>query len=419
MTFPAEIFDMMQWLYESTGFNDHQVHCELGFASPLDEASLRRAVRLSLDAIPILATKYVMDEGPARWESIPRPDRERAFVATEDEAVFESERTYRIREELGPQVRLCLLSGRRNALAVTINHMIADAAGFKEYLYSVCAIYSGLLADPRLAPPAALVGDRGMADVLRGLGFFAKAASLFGAGGANNRKGSLSFPLESDGETRPFIAIRTIGREKVDRLKAYCRGREATLNDAVLAAFYRVLARRLGTSALDGLEIPVMIDMRRYLPSREFLALRNLASTAVTRVRQEAGEPFEATMAKAKTCMDALKKRRIGLGGLVKLSLLFSLMGERGAFRAMGEGIRNPLICMTNIGELDSRRLAFGDARIESAYMCGSIKHKPHFQLALSGFDGTLTLSSNLYGSEGDRRSIEAFLGEVEEELAV
>lgn len=73
MTFDAEIFDRMQWLYESTGFNDHQVHCELDFAAPLDEASLRRAVELSLDTIPILATKYVMDEGQARWRASRAP----------------------------------------------------------------------------------------------------------------------------------------------------------------------------------------------------------------------------------------------------------------------------------------------------------------------------------------------------------
>jgi NRPS condensation-like uncharacterized protein len=226
-------------------------------------------------------------------------------------------------------------------------------------------------------------------------------------------------PLEDSGELAPFIATRTMEIEKVSKLKSYCRERGATLNDAALAAYYRVLGERIGDSALGSLAIPIMIDMRRYLPSREFDALRNLASTAITRVRQVAGESFEATLSKAKAEMDGLKRRRIGLGGFVKLGLLYSLLGEREAFRRLGRGLRNPLICMTNIGELDEKRLALGSTRVESAYICGSIKHKPHFQMALSGYAGTLTLSSNLYGSPRDRASVVSFLAEVEDELSV
>ena len=72
---------------------------------------------------------------------------------------------------------------------------------------------------------------------------------------------------------------------------------------------------------------------------------------------------------------------------------------------------------MTNLGEIDSRRLSFGPSLVASAFVCGSIKYKPHFQLALSGFDGTITLSSNLYGSPDDRERVDSFLREVEERL--
>jgi NRPS condensation-like uncharacterized protein len=420
MRYRTEIFDLMQWHYEATGFNDHQVHCLMTLSSPPDEAALKKAVQFSLGAMPILATKYASLEGRAAWVSLESPDLERAFVATGDEAVFESERTFRIREEVGPQVRFCLLRGKRSALAVTMNHMIADGSGFKDYLYSVCETYSGIMRGEQTdGPPAANGGYRGFDDVLRAFGPISKAAAFLGAGGASNEEGGFIFPLEAGGELKPFIATRTMAGEKVARLREHCRGRGATLNDAALAAFYRVLARRLGPSALDGLQIPIMVDMRRYLRNREFPSLRNLSSTAITLVRQSAGETFDETLLKAKANMDGLKRRRIGLGGFLKLSLLFSVFGEAMASRLLGRGLRNPLICMTNIGELDSTKLAFEGTRVESAYVCGSIKHKPHFQLALSGFGGTVTLSSNLYGSPADRATIDDFLREVEEELSV
>ena len=49
--------------------------------------------------------------------------------------------------------------------------------------------------------------------------------------------------------------------------------------------------------------------------------------------------------------------------------------------------------------------------------MCGSIKHKPHFQLAMSSYAGTLTLSSNLYGNSVDKKRVSSFLDEVKREL--
>ncbi len=417
MEYRAEAFDLMQLLFDETGFNDHQLHCEIGLESPPDEGALRRAVALSLEAMPILATRFEEGPGGARWVSLPAEDLGRAFVATGEEAAFEAERTYRICEDIGPQLRLCLLSGKRCAIAVTMNHMIADAAGFKDYLYALCEAYSRLLADPGYSPPAALPGDRGLGEALRGFGLRARAAALLGRGGASNKEGSFRFPLAEIAEASPFIAARSMSREKVAGLKAYCRERNATLNDAALAAFYRVLARRLGKAALRRLEIPLMVDMRRYLPRDSPRPLRNLASMAVTRVRQSEGESFDATLRKAKACMDALKRGRIGLGGFMKMSLLFSIFGTKRALPLLRRGLRNPLICMTNVGELDSGRLRFAGSPVLSAYLCGSIKRKPHFQLALSGFDGTITLSSNLYGNAEDRERIGDFLREVEEEL--
>ena len=45
--------------------------------------------------------------------------------------------------------------------------------------------------------------------------------------------------------------------------------------------------------------------------------------------------------------------------------------------------------------------MSFGDLRPYDAFLCGSIKYKPYFQLAMSSYDGQLTLSVNLYGSAG------------------
>lgn len=417
MKYKAEIFDLMQRLYDETGFNDHQLHSVIRLRSRLDEAALEKAFDLTLKAIPILATKFV-SKGKPHWESLATGARRRAFVTVDDDKAFEETITYRIDEEVGPQIRLCLLRGEKSAIAITMNHMVADGGGMKEYLYFLCETYSRLKSDPDYLPPR-IDGDRGIRTLMCGFSPKEKIGALIAQREDSNRTGALRFPLDLGGELKPFIATRTIEPEKVAVLKAYCKVRDATLNDAALAAYYRALVRRLGKPALQALEVPIMIDMRRYLSDKGFRGLCNLASTTVTRLRLREGEAFEETLIKAKAQMDALKKRSLGLGGYAKMSLLFGLFGDRGATRLLRRGLRHPLLCMTNLGEIDSRRLAFEGEGIESAFACGSIKHKPHFQLALSGFGGSVTLSSNLYGTGADKASVELFLAEVEEELTV
>ena len=60
MDFICEAFDQMQRAFDLNGFNDHQLHCVLRFdsgAAP-DAAILTRAVIASIEAIPVLGTRY-------------------------------------------------------------------------------------------------------------------------------------------------------------------------------------------------------------------------------------------------------------------------------------------------------------------------------------------------------------------------
>lgn len=65
----------------------------------------------------------------------------------------------------------------------------------------------------------------------------------------------------------------------------------------------------------------------------------------------------------------------------------------------------NAPISFTNVGALDQSRLALGKAQVAEAFMTGSIKYAPYFQVAVSTFDDLPTLSVNLYGTQSDRKN--------------
>ena len=275
------------------------------------------------------------------------------------------------------------------------------------------------MADPEFRP-APIIGDRSIREVLKRFGMAAKLKCLFFQSKENNLTGGARFPLSSSGEARPFILTRKLGRRRTAELKDFARVKGATLNDVVLTAYYRCLFQRLALSPGSEIQIPVMVDMRRYLKKGgEFVSLTNLASTVITQLAYWPEERFEATLVRVKVIMDKKKGSNIGLNGFIKLDLMHRILGDRVANRALMSILKNPLICMTNVGILDSAQIAFGDLRPRDAFLCGSIKYKPYFQLAISSYDGELTLSINLLGSAGDRNRILSFFDEIDAELPI
>jgi len=416
MDYAAEVFDQLQLLSDINGFNDHQLHCVLRFEHGPDAEILEKSVIASIEAIPILGTRYV--DGPRpRWTSLDPDEFARAFVIAQTEMEFEAFTVSRVNEGVGPQVRVCLLNSGPSAVALKMNHMVCDAAGFKSYLDVFCKIYSGLTADPAYRPTA-ITGDRSMRGVLKRFAVSVMFKSLFLQSGDNNRSGDYRFPLSESGEARPFIITRKLGQDRVAALKDYSRGEGATLNDVVLTAYYRCLFRKLALRPGDELQIPVMVDMRRYLGEiGELKSLTNLTSMVMTKLDYRPEERFEGALGRVKAIMDGKKGADIGLNGFVKLHLAYRILGDRIANRLLRSRLRNPLICMTNVGILDSARISFGDLRPRDAYLCGSIKYKPYFQLAMSSYADELTFSVNLCGGASDRDRIRSFLEEIEEEL--
>jgi NRPS condensation-like uncharacterized protein len=277
------------------------------------------------------------------------------------------------------------------AVAFKMNHMVCDAAGFKVYLYFLCKIYSRMMADPGYRPNA-IAGDRSMRCVLSRFAARVKLKCLLSQGKENNITGGARFPLSDGEETRPFILTHKIGKKRMGTLKNYGKAMGATLNDVVLTVFYRCLFQRLALSPGAELRIPVMVDMRRYVRNTEKItSLTNLSSMAATQLEYRPEEHFEDTLSRVKAVMDKNKGNNLGLNGFIKLDLMYRMLGDNIANRVLRSALKNPLICMTNVGILDAAQLTFGDLRPCDVFLCGSIKKKPYFQLAISSYDGELT----------------------------
>lgn len=409
MDYPAQPLDLLQLMFEQRQLNDTRLHAVLRFADQdrVDPDLLARAVRLTLDAAPILATRFVARGGRSHWTPIAPGRLGDAFAIVADEGALQ---TGLLELPNGPQVRV-LLNESATAMSVTLSHHVSDGSSFKDYLSLLAECYTGLSRDPDYRP-APMDGDRSADRITSGYGLGERLASL--ASGTAVGRGTVALPMSGE-ETAPFIVAHETG--SVAALRIRCHALGASLNDAVLTAYYRVLATRLGEQAAAGIDVPIMVDLRRSLGAHAPVrALANCSSTANTRLAVPPGEPFEETLARTCAMTRALKAAGIGRRGALQLAAAFTF-GRRLGFALVRRRLSWPLLCMTNIGELDAARLTFGDSAPAHAWACGSVKHQPYFQVAVSGYRETLTLTVGLFGNAADRALAEAILAAIAAEL--
>ena len=416
--FPVVMWDQIQYFMGNA--QDHQIRAHLEFAGCLDEECLAQAVEESLRLVPLWNCRYVERWWRPYWEMA--EPRQTAFVMCEkpfNTADIECFLTQVIDPRMSPQIRVGLFRGDFDTLCVVINHMIADTAGFKEYLYLLADIYTRLSTGQE----GPLLSDqnwsaRGFGQLLKSLGW-GRAARLLLMDWHIRQKpvGQVYLPPGNPSAiVSPRIAAVKIDGDQYSALVAYARDHEATLNDLFLAAIYRVLVELL--DIVDGeITIGITVDLRRYLPGRKAEAICNLLSVVITGIDMHGDESFEEILDLVKKHIQWHKKRYIGLTGYTKyIPFLASVpyAWRKGLFQ---HHVSNPHFVFTNLGIIDGDKLRFHHAEINKAYLSGSIKYLPYSQLAVSTFGDSFVFTFNCYGGEEHYQAIEIFLSKLQKEL--
>lgn len=415
----AEVFDQIQFFFEENKCNDHQLHCVINFDNHIDKNLIKKAVLMSLDIVPILSCRYAEDYDGPFWYSIDKSKYEDAFVFIQccnPDAVLKKVITSKASAISGPQVKVFVISSYKDILCIIMNHMVCDAAGFKEYIYLLSDLYSRLFVDPQYVPENIMHGNRSHKQVIQNFVFTDKLKTIACPYKPRKQK-DLNFPLSTGNKIQPFIITHKISSKRYQSIMDMSRKYKVTINDIILSAYYRTLYRMLDIKEDIFMEIPIMIDMRRYLNDRKADNICNLTSIIPSGIKFNCKDTFLDTLMKINHEMNLQKSSLPGIGDFQKLSIAFSLFKYHTIKKLMKKLSVFPPITLTNIGILDSKKMKFKGSIISNAFMNGSIKYPPYFQLALSTFNETITFSINLYGSEKDMEKVNYFFDILDEEL--
>jgi NRPS condensation-like uncharacterized protein len=408
-----------------------QIHLFLEFDGPLDPGRLARAFRLCLDAEPVLGCRFVPRGFYPFWERLPaeRLDREPLLRQDPEPAAQDRFLTEDLDPKQGPQLRALLTRGERgDRLILKASHTAVDAGGTKEIGYLLAVRYRRLQTNPGFEPDPNL-GSRSLRQVYRQYIPF-QFTGIMRRFFRDIRKQlkpfqSLNYPSGTEKTGHPVFLFRRFDQRRFKALQAIAGRSNATLNDLMVAALLRALARQLDWNGKDALRLIGTADLRRYLPGQRAAGLCNLSSFYFCNFGQNLGENLDDTVNIVKEQLDPLKNDYIGLGfilGTWLTVLPYPFVVTNAVLPRIFSNLsrsKNMPPAMTNMGKIDDESLDFGEPKTVAAELATPPNLPPMMVTGLSGFKDTLTLSTSFYESAIPREKFEDLFDLVEDELGI
>lgn len=430
-TFPANGHDIYNYAarYSMSNF---QIQAVMKLDGRLDFDKLKRAVRLSIDAEPVFKCRFIEDDSPY-WKPLENIGMVNFCLLEEtgdiDQAVENFIRSS-IDMDNDPMVRVKLIRSEKcDVLGFKVNHACCDGAGALEYIQLLANIYSIIDKENGVFIPEPRIGGRKDQDRLFAELGITNPDSLF-IPGSDISIPMWSFPWEQSGSNTVRILVLRFPYGYVDTMSKYAKSRRVTVNDLILTAYYRaMLDMGLPIYGLP-LEIPITIDLRRYLPDHKTQAIRNFSGSVSTRLAMSLNEPFTETLHRVANMMKEVKKGYPGLQSAIGLERIekINFRDTLAYYQVSPESKRTssycPLYCgdkcvptLSNLGYISKSLIKFGDNTVIDAYIVPPVVRAPGILLMSCSYNSVLTLAFGYYKHTASRENMEKLLNKIKDEL--
>lgn len=395
-TIPATGFDRACYLL-GYGYYNMQIQAVIAFAQQLDKDVLKKAVRLSLDAEPVLRCRFIEDDKQPYWQSLENSDKMQwlEFVQSDNKqaAIEQFLKSPFYCEEQMLNARLIRVNDN-DTLCVKISHACSDAGGLKQYLHLLAQIYSSLLEDSQYKPEPNTRRRLDQKSYFEALGI-KEPLALLDPRSQPPPSATWAFPYHSFEAKEVQTSMRRFDGESFDRIKAFGKFSEVTINTVILTAYYRSLFKILNPPSGDDREIGVTMDLRQFFKTEPSQDICNLSVTLLSKTCRVEEEAFPETLKRVSMSMDELKQAQAELSQAVMIEAQDAL--EYSQLIALFQAVRPRVLetgklspTLTNTGIISP--LEFGQFSACDAYLVPPAVYAPGFLLGVSTYDRTLTL---------------------------
>ena len=211
--------------------------------------------------------------------------------------------------------------------------------------------------------------------------------------------------------------VRELAPGRLGTIRAYSKAHNATVNDVLLAAWYRAIYRLAQPPVGAHLAVMTHLNLRRRLPKRQAGAIANLSQIAFTSIGTELGATLADTVLRVHAEMERIKDTPPMLGRMLPMS-------RRQMQRRMARLPRPPRFgpgvpMFNNIGQIDPARLRLG-VPAENAYLtaCLGREGDTSLQVVITTCGAHVNLAVVTRDIHNNREILAALLDAFEEELA-
>ena len=409
-----------------------QIQAIMKLDGRLDFNNLVKAVRLSVDAEPVFGC-HIIESKQLYWKRYEDIDNIKFCTIEEthntDEAIENfSESPMDMMKD--PMVNVKLIrSDTSDILGIKINHVCCDGAGAKEYIRLLSDIYSSIDSGDNSFSSDIRISS--MEDHKRLLGALSKC-------NPNTTWSPLSqiplttwrFPWKNLQTGDLGFSICKLPYGSLDVFNTYAKSKGASINDLILTAVYRAMFEIAKPPYGIPMDVPITIDLRKYLPENKAEAIRNFSSGATLKIDRRPNESFERTLSRVMIKTKDIKNRHPSYMTAKCLEIIEKIDFNpiSSAFKALSQIInlasKNPYvnfnrcaITLSNVGFISKSLIRFGQNSVTDAYILPPTVRAPGILLVASTYNGIISLAVGYYKPSVRKSDMDGLLNKIKDEL--
>ena len=413
-----EIGDQIQYLAKE--YNDNTIRFLIRYPERIKVDLLEKAVKSIVQRVEILHSSFYANSFGTKWiVNQEYPENELLVTENIDGDVWEHAQKASLQAiNYGGEIQLkCFLfqNATESAFVVLVGHMCCDGRDAVYLVKKIIELYNQLLTEENTEAVKIKSGSRLLNQCYNG----DKEMLTFDLNQIKREKSEeikSCYQFVSAEKGKACLIMHRLSSDDIARCRKFVE--HATVNDVILAAYFRAYVKRMNLSNYNPVGIASMMDLRRYIEGGDSAGVTNMSGPININLFNGIGDDFGETLKRVVEQTKASKENeKAGLEFTLAVRKIFKIVPFP-VITAIGKKIyRNMSIGLTNIGNLKNSELKMGDVLPETLCFAGPVKKKPALQICASGLDGEVCLSIASECTIEDKKQLKELLDMITLEI--
>jgi len=412
------VFDIL--FYYSGYRTDRGSRSALQLNGELDIDILIKAFNKSIDLVPVLKSKWVVERFYYHWEVIPDFDIKNYMTVTYDSDEAENFLLETINCETSPQIKVMIYRNKgKDTLQILFTHLCFDGSAIKNFHDLISKYYTGLKRDENFVIKENLDLNRNLWSLFKNFTFKQRLKFAFRSVKRSRFDYKKWAYLESDSAERKNVLLKNnIGEDILLKLLEKTKKNGVKINDVFLASLAKVYFT-ISKENDSPLEFNCAFDLRSYIKGKRKLDFTNKVSRVKIIIDRIEGESFEELISRVSKQMKDNKDNYFSMSGVEMFRLLPFLLRipalkERISKIYLGSNTLN----ISNLGVIPNDIFKFDEITAKDFFVAGSIRHRPPAGMSINTFNNIITIASVFKGTEKEiehnKKNAEMFISNIE-----